>query len=91
MSAMVRSALSGDWEKARSLNRRYFRLMLAHFWEPSPAPVKAVLKMIGRGEDVLRLTMVPVSDAGRKRLEALVAELDLPTAVEVKAEARRAS
>lgn len=91
MSTMVRSALAGDWEKARSLNRRYFRLMLAHFWEPSPAPVKAVLKMIGRGEDVLRLPMVPVSDAGRKRLEALVEELDLPTAVEAKAEARRAS
>ena len=81
MSTMVRSALAGDWEKARSLNRSYFRLMLAHFWEPSPAPVKAVLKMIGRGEDVLRLPMVPVSDAGRKRLEALVAEIGLLQAV----------
>jgi 4-hydroxy-tetrahydrodipicolinate synthase len=77
MSAMVRSALSGDWATARSINRRYFRLMLAHFWEASPAPVKAVIKMIGRGEDVLRLPMVPVSDAGRERLEALVAELGL--------------
>lgn len=75
MSAMVRAGLAGDWSTARSINKKYFRLMLAHFWEASPAPVKAVLKMIGRGEDVLRLPMVPVSDPTRKRLEALAAEL----------------
>lgn len=91
MAAMVVAALAGDWEKARSLNRRYFRLMLAHFWEASPAPVKAVLKMIGRGEDVLRLPMVPVSDAGRKRLEALAEELGLLHPVAAQGESRRAS
>ncbi|RZU42591.1 4-hydroxy-tetrahydrodipicolinate synthase [Edaphobacter modestus] len=91
MSAMVRSALAGDWEKARNINRRYFRLMLAHFWEPSPAPVKAVLRMIGRGEDVLRLPMVPVSDAGRKRLEALVEELGLLHPVAAQGDSRRVS
>ena len=77
MSAMIRAARDGDWATARSVNRRYFRLMQAHFWEASPAPVKAVMKMTGRGEDVLRLPMVPVSDATRKRLEALVSELGL--------------
>jgi 4-hydroxy-tetrahydrodipicolinate synthase len=77
MSVMVRAALDGDWATARSVNRRYFRLMLAHFWEASPAPVKAVLKMVGRGEEVLRLPMVPVSDPTRKRLQALVEELGL--------------
>lgn len=91
MAAMVRAALDGDWATARSVNRRYFRLMLAHFWEASPAPVKAVLKMIGRGEDVLRLPMVPVSDAGRKRLEALAEELGLLHPVAVQGESRRAS
>ena len=91
MSSMVQAALSGDWKTARSINRRFFRLMLAHFWEPSPAPVKAVLKMIGRGEDVLRLPMVPVSDAGRRRLEALAGELGLLQPVGAQNEARRAS
>lgn len=92
MSAMVRAALDGDWATARSVNQRYFRLMLAHFWEASPAPVKAVLKMIGRGDDVLRLPMVPVSEATRKRLEALVAELGLlQTAGSAQGGARRAS
>jgi 4-hydroxy-tetrahydrodipicolinate synthase len=77
MSAMVRAGLAGDWEKARQINRSYFRLMQAHFWEASPAPVKAVMKMIGRGDDVLRLPMVPVTDSTRKRLEGLVSELGL--------------
>ncbi len=44
---------------ARRINRQFFRLMQAHFWEASPAPVKAVLQMLGRAEDVLRLPMVP--------------------------------
>jgi 4-hydroxy-tetrahydrodipicolinate synthase len=91
MSVMIRAAMDGDWATARSVNQRYFRLMLAHFWEASPAPVKAVLKMIGRGEDVLRLPMVPVSDATRKKLEALVRELGILEAVSSRNAERRAS
>jgi 4-hydroxy-tetrahydrodipicolinate synthase len=81
MSAMVRAALDGDWATARAVNRRYFRLMQAHFWEASPAPVKAVMKMLGRGEDVLRLPMVPVTEGTRRRLEGLVEEVGLRAAV----------
>jgi 4-hydroxy-tetrahydrodipicolinate synthase len=77
MARMVRAALENDWPDARRINRRFFRLMQAHFWEASPAPVKAVLQMLGRGEDVLRLPMVPVSDATRRRLERLVGELGM--------------
>lgn len=89
MAAMIRAALDGDWATARSVNARYFRLMLAHFWEASPAPVKAVMKMIGRGDDVLRLPMVPVSDATRKKLEALVNELGFAQGAETLAGANR--
>lgn len=77
MSRMVRAALENDWAEARRINRRFFRLMQAHFWEASPAPVKAVMALLGRGEDVLRLPMVPVSDATRRRLEGLLRELGL--------------
>jgi 4-hydroxy-tetrahydrodipicolinate synthase len=81
MSRMVRAALDNDWATARGINREFFRLMQAHFWEASPAPVKAVLAMIGRGEDVLRLPMVPVSDATRRKLEHLLSELGLLVSV----------
>ncbi len=77
MSRMVRSALENDWIEARRINRQFFRLMQAHFWEPSPAPVKAVLAILGKGEDVLRLPMVPVSEVTRRKLERMVGELGL--------------
>ena len=77
MTHMVGAAIAGRWPSARKINREFFRLMQAHFWEPSPAPVKAVLAMMGRCEEVLRLPMVPVSVATRKKLEALVEELGL--------------
>ena len=78
MSDMIRAALRNDWDGARRLNRRYFPLMQAHFWEPSPAPVKAVLALLGRGEEAMRLPMVPVSGATRLKLSALCEELELP-------------
>ena len=77
MSALVRAALANDGPRAQVLNARWFRLMQAHFWEASPAPVKAVLAMMGHGEDVLRLPMVQVSDGVRQKLHALVLELGL--------------
>ena len=77
MARMVGAALKDDWAGARRINRQFFRLMQAHFWEASPAPVKAVLSMLGRGEDVLRLPMVPVSAATRRRLECIVSELGM--------------
>jgi 4-hydroxy-tetrahydrodipicolinate synthase len=77
MARMVRAALENDWACARRINRQFFRLMQAHFWEASPAPVKAVLAMLGRGEDVLRLPIVPVTDATRRKLERMVGELGM--------------
>jgi len=77
MARMVGAALKNDWGGARRINRQFFRLMQAHFWEANPAPVKAVLSMLGRCEDILRLPMVPVSAATRQRLERLAAELGM--------------
>jgi 4-hydroxy-tetrahydrodipicolinate synthase len=77
MAQMVQAALSGDWATARAINTKYFRLMQAHFSEPSPAPVKAVLALLGRIEDHLRLPMVPVTPPTRQKLEKLLGELGL--------------
>jgi len=79
MAQMVGAALAGDWPAARKINRQFYRLMQAHFWEPSPAPVKAVMALLGHGEDRLRLPMVPVSAVTRRKLEMLAGELGLFT------------
>jgi 4-hydroxy-tetrahydrodipicolinate synthase len=77
MGQMVRAALENDWPTARRLNRKYYRLMLANFWETSPGPVKAVLAMMGKISEQYRLPLLPVSSGTRARLERLAGELGL--------------
>lgn len=77
MAQMVGAALTGDWSTARAINAKYLRLMQAHFLEPSPAPVKAVVALMGRCEEKLRLPMVPVSEGLRQKLKVLLSELGL--------------
>ena len=77
MSQMVHAALNGDWRLAQRLNRKYFRLMQANFWETSPGPAKAVMAMMGRIAEEYRLPMVPVSAATRDKLRRLADELGL--------------
>ena len=79
MSNLVNAALANDWPSARRINRQFFPLLQAHFWEPSPAPVKAVMSILGTGSEDVRLPIVPVSPATRRRLEILIAELGLLT------------
>jgi 4-hydroxy-tetrahydrodipicolinate synthase len=77
MSRILGAALADDWTTARALNKKFFRLMMAHFWEPSPAPVKATMKMLGLLEENLRLPMMPVTEGTRERLQGLLGELGL--------------
>ena len=77
MARMIHAALENDWSTARALNRKYYPLLLANFWESSPGPVKAVMAMMGRIEENYRLPMLPVSSATRARLEQLASELGL--------------
>ena len=77
MARMTNAALAGEWDSAREINRQYFRLMQANFWETSPGPVKAVLAMMGRIAEVYRLPMTPVASTTRERLQKLAGELGL--------------
>jgi 4-hydroxy-tetrahydrodipicolinate synthase len=77
MSQMVASALRNDWPTARALNARYFALMQSHFLEPSPAPVKALLSLLGQCSETLRLPMLPVTEPTRDKLNAILSSLDL--------------
>jgi 4-hydroxy-tetrahydrodipicolinate synthase len=77
MAQMVGAAMSGDWTAARATNAKYLKLMRAHFSEPSPAPIKAVLALMGRCDETLRLPMVPVTEATRRKLRGLLGDLGL--------------
>ena len=77
MSRLANAALTGKWDTARTLFRKYLPLMNANFIESNPGPAKAVLAMMGRIEEVYRLPLVPMKKETRARLEKIAAEVGL--------------
>jgi 4-hydroxy-tetrahydrodipicolinate synthase len=63
MTGLVHLLLAGNLEQARTWHYRLLPLMDANFLETNPAPVKAALHCMGRIANVLRLPLVPVSEA----------------------------
>jgi 4-hydroxy-tetrahydrodipicolinate synthase len=79
MAALTRAALANDWATARALHRKYLPLMQANFIESSPLPVKAVLAMMGKIEEVYRLPLVPMRRDTRSRLQKVATEAGVIT------------
>ena len=77
MGRMIRAALGNNWAEARDLERRFARLIEANFWDSNPCPVKAVLNLMGRCSEHVRLPLVPPSTAVQVKLERLAGELGL--------------
>ncbi len=77
MAELTRAALANDWTTARRLHRKYLALMQANFIESNPLPVKAVLAMMGRIEEVYRLPLCPMKKDTRAKLEKIAAEAGL--------------
>jgi 4-hydroxy-tetrahydrodipicolinate synthase len=69
-SLMVRSALAGDFEKARQLN---FDLLDVHPWlyiENNPVGIKAAMEIAGFCGKEVRIPLVPLSDTHYLNLKA---------------------
>jgi 4-hydroxy-tetrahydrodipicolinate synthase len=73
-SNMVKQALKGDYTKAAALHYKLTDLMVALFEEGSPAGIKAALESLNICQNHLRLPLVPVSDALRKRLQGMMGD-----------------
>ena len=74
MAEMTRAALSNDWATARGIQRKYLALMQANFIESNPLPVKAVLSMMGKMEEVYRLPLLPMRRDTRSKLQRIASE-----------------
>jgi 4-hydroxy-tetrahydrodipicolinate synthase len=74
MVELVRAARSGQLDRARALHLRMLPLFDALFCETNPIPVKAALALLGLVEDEIRLPLLPLGDAGRARLHAVLKE-----------------
>lgn len=77
MVALTNAALGGDWAKARELHYRLLPLMEGNFLESNPGPAKAALAALGLLEEHFRLPLVPVQDATRARIRAILGDLGL--------------
>jgi len=79
MAEMARAALNNDWQTARTLHRKYLPLMQANFIESSPLPVKAVLAMMGKIEEVYILPLLPMRRDTRSKLQKIATDAGLIT------------
>ena len=77
MTALTQAALSGDYNKARALQRRYLPLLEVNFVESNPIPVKAAMAAMGLLEPVWRLPMCPPSPASQQKINAVLETLEL--------------
>lgn len=79
--ALVDAALAGNFEEAQTHQARLLPLINALFSESNPIPLKAGLKLLGMGGDMLRLPLTPPEATTRQRLAealCLAAEGTLP-------------
>jgi 4-hydroxy-tetrahydrodipicolinate synthase len=77
MAEMTRAALHNNWPAARALQRKYLPLMQANFIESSPLPVKAVLAMMGKIEEIYRLPLLPMRRDTRAKLQKIATDAGL--------------
>ncbi len=77
MSTLAKTALSGDYEKAREVHYRLFPMMKAIFKEGNPAGVKASMEIQGWIENVLRLPLIGASSNLYQEITELDRQLQL--------------
>ena len=77
MTRLTQAALSGDFAKARALQRTWMTLFDVNFIETNPIPVKAAMAMMGLLEPVWRLPMTPPSPQNHAKIESVVKSLGL--------------
>jgi 4-hydroxy-tetrahydrodipicolinate synthase len=75
VARVTATVLEGDSKKALALHLALVPVHEVMFIEANPSPVKAALASRGRMKNVVRLPLVPLSDAGHKKLVATLATL----------------
>lgn len=78
---MVRQALSGEFEAARETHYALLDMMRACFFESNPIPIKTLLGEMGLLNPLMRLPMVPMSEAPKQRMMEIYRRLNLPELV----------
>lgn len=76
-SALIRSALEGDWETARKIHYEWLDLMNANFIETNPIPVKTSLFLMGKIKEVFRLPLVSMEEKNKETFLGILKDHNL--------------
>ena len=76
-SRMVRLALAGDYESARTIHHRFTEFFSLLFIDGNPAGVKSMLRMMGFVENRLRLPLVPTRIVTYEKIRHVLHELSI--------------
>lgn len=71
------ATLEGDFVLARSLQDQLTPLHEALFCEPSPAPAKYALSLLGRAQNEIRSPLLPASSAAQEKVRAAMTHAGL--------------
>jgi 4-hydroxy-tetrahydrodipicolinate synthase len=76
-SRMVRLALAGDYENARTIHSRFAELFELLFVDGNPAGVKSMLSLMGFIENRLRLPLVPTRIPTNEKIKDVLHRLSI--------------
>lgn len=74
---MLAACRNGDWDTARRLHYHMLPVIRALFLETNPIPVKAAVAMMGYCRDEIRLPLLPMSEAPKAKLRAVMEQFGL--------------
>lgn len=77
MVTMCMAMLNGRLEEARKVDERLAPLYAAAFVESNPIPAKAMLALMKRMGETLRLPLVPLADQHRAAMQSVLQHLNL--------------
>ena len=77
MQQLCEAALRGDGKETARLQLRLLPLHQSLFCEPSPAPTKFALSLLGRCTPFVRLPIIPLTEAGQGQVRAAMREADV--------------
>ncbi len=69
--------VAGDYNKAKELHHRLFKLHEAMFYETNPLPVKTSLYLMGLVEEEFRLPLCKMGDTNKEKLKNVLKEMNL--------------
>jgi 4-hydroxy-tetrahydrodipicolinate synthase len=70
--AMVKHFSAGQMSEALSIHQHFYQLFKTLFIETNPVPVKEALHLMGQVDSEMRLPLVPLADANRQQLRAVL-------------------